>query len=113
MQTKVEHDARIAAIHSLRVNLKSLTAEARIIRQEEQRAGAAYRPALAAHRRGRLRREARLTHLALAFVRGRPYRSIEARAKDPVDVANLTNKIVRHWSRTLTSAGVQAWLEAE
>src|SRR5688500_5552827 len=79
-EQKHKYEPRVAAIHRLRVNVKSLAAEARIIRQEERRAGPAYRYEMSAHRRGRLREEARYAQLALAFVRGKPYKSAEREA---------------------------------
>lgn len=90
-------DPRIAAIHSIRVNVKSLAAEARIIRHETRRAGPAQRDALVMHRRGRLREESRYAHLALAFVRGRPYKSVEAKCGSPALQGRLYEKVRRHW----------------
>lgn len=129
--TKVEYDARVAAIHSLRVNIKSLAAEARIIRQETRRAGPAYRNALAEHRRGRLRSEARYAHLAQAFIRGRAHREVEVKTREPawktLSYAYLARKIERHWRAKAVPGGartpdgtcaalcgeVKAWFGAE
>lgn len=107
-----EYQARVAAIHTLRVNIKTLAAEARIIRQETSRAGAVYRPHLVEHRRGRLRSEARYAHLALAFLRGRSYRAVEARANNQPDSRELTAKLRRHWMGA-TEADVLRWLRGE
>jgi hypothetical protein len=92
----VEHryDFRIAAIHQLRINVKSLAAEARLIRHEERRAGPAFRNMLADHRRGRVRDEARYAQLALAFVRGRPYSTVE-RTEKGIDFKRLVEKVKR------------------
>lgn len=54
----------------LRVKLKSLAEEARIIRREESRTHGALREELSWHRRGVVRNEARATHLAYGFIRG-------------------------------------------
>mgnify|MGYP000962018368 CR=1 FL=1 len=105
-------DGRIAAIHTLRVNVKTLQAESRLIRRETERAGPIYRDMLVRHRRDVLRTETRIAHLALAFVRGTPYHAVEARCKTPVDRARLINKIVKHWRRLLESNAVHAWLDA-
>ena len=70
----------------LKVKVKSLAAEAKIIRREEQRCKS--RPAdkpgrtelllqLKAHRRDTVRREARHSLLALGYLRGRTYRTME------------------------------------
>lgn len=104
------YDRRIAAIHKLRVNLKSLTAEARIIRQETRRAGPAYRDELTMHRRGRLREEARYTHLALAFLRGRRYRQVEHEGSKDVSAARLIKKLGITGPDIVTTIPVERWL---
>ena len=78
---KFGHDPKVAAIHRLRVNIKSLAAEAKIIRHEESRAGFDYYFELNHHRRGNLRYEARLAHLALGFIRGRKRSYVENNAE--------------------------------
>lgn len=96
-ETKKDYkfDSRIMAIHKLRVNVKSIAAEARFIRKEAERCGACYSYTLDQHRRLYLRNEARLAHLALAFFRGRPYKSVESHLKnaEPVNPAKLLAKI--------------------
>src|SRR5688572_11517601 len=67
----------------LRVKLKALAAEARIIRAEGGRAPVHLREALAYHRRGVVRAAARNTSLAYAFLRGRPYRRVEGKCGEP------------------------------
>lgn len=66
----------------LRVKLKSLAAEAKIIRLEEAR-NKYLRHELSAHRRGTVRVAARNTLLAYAFLRGRTYKSVEPNAHTP------------------------------
>jgi hypothetical protein len=105
------YDRRIAAIHKLRVNLKSLTAEARIIRHETRRAGPAYRDELALHRRGRLREEARYTHLALALLRGRRYRQVEQEGSKDVSAARLVKKLGVTGLDIVTTIPVERWLK--
>ena len=65
----------------LRVKIRSLATEARIIRHEERRAKSAKRRDLVAglveHRRGAVRREARAAQLAAGFLRGRQISQIE------------------------------------
>lgn len=104
-------DCRVAAIHQLRVNVKSLAAEARIIRQETQRAGAAYAHMLSEHRRGKLRTEARYAQLALAFLRGRSYRTVEPRTSESPLVRRLHDKVARFYYKA-TQADVAVWLRA-
>lgn len=54
----------------LRVKLKSLAEEARIIRREERRTNGVLRAELHMHRIGIVRYESRATHLAYGFIRG-------------------------------------------
>ena len=114
MIQKYSHDPKVEAIHRLRVNVKSLAAEAAIIRREARRAGAPYACALDLHRRTRLREEARYAHLALAFVRGRPYRQVEAKVLGELPGSiRLKEKLSRFLpSAATTEAEVAAWLRA-
>lgn len=61
----------------LRVKVKSLAEEARIIRKEETRTYGAIRDGLHLHRVGVVRYEARATHLAYGLIRGRALERIE------------------------------------
>lgn len=62
----------------LKVKIKSLTAEAKIIRSEERKNKRA-RAGLSGHRRGIVRTAARHTLLAYGFIRGRKYSDMEAK----------------------------------
>jgi hypothetical protein len=102
-------------VHQLRVNVKSLAAESRIIRQE---IALAYTPecknALAAHRQQRVKPEARYAQLALAFVRGVPYKQVEAHVREgnEPNAVVLFKKLVRFG--VLPPKGeqdVRAWLD--
>lgn len=64
----------------LRVKVKSLAAEARIIRHETARASKDIRSDLSHHRRTVVRTAARNTLIAYAFVRGQAYRDVEPKA---------------------------------
>jgi hypothetical protein len=67
----------------LKVKLKSLAAESKIIRREEKKARRhSIREGLYNHRISIVRNVARHTHLAYGFIRGRSYSQIEGRAKD-------------------------------
>src|ERR1044071_2137757 len=70
----------------LKIKLKSLATEAKIIRQEEDRLRESQklhlqdlRREMAEHRRGVVRSESRHTGLAYAFIRGKGYREVEPR----------------------------------
>lgn len=68
------HDRRVM----LKIKLKSLADEARIIRREEHlRIGGWLRAELHWHRVGVVRRQARATHLAYGFLRGRKRSEME------------------------------------
>lgn len=78
-------------IKMLKVKVKSLVAEARIIRLEERRAKAGSRlhGELRRHRTFDLRVEQRLSLLAYAFLRGRPRVACEPRCKAEPDWARV------------------------
>jgi hypothetical protein len=101
-------DRKVLATHQLRCNIKSLAAEAKIIRHETRRAGPLYRDPLAIHRRGRLREEARYAYLALGFLRGHKYREIERNAKE----LPSCDRVIEKLRRVLTTQpqDVSAWL---
>lgn len=62
----------------LKVKIKSLAEEAKIIRKEEKKARSwSYKKMLQDHRKGIVREEARHTHLAYGFIRGKSYAKIE------------------------------------
>ncbi len=63
----------------LRVKLKSLAEEARIIRKEERRIFGQLREELYRHRIGIVRFEARCSHLAYGFIRGLTLEQMEPR----------------------------------
>jgi len=63
----------------LRVKVKSLAEEARIIRREEVRTWGALRQELQHHRTRDVRCAARAAHLALGFLKGRTLTQMEAR----------------------------------
>lgn len=70
----------------LKVKLKSLAAEARIIRKEELRARSNdLREELYLHRIGPVREAARNTHLAYGFIRGRTIDEMEPTRKSEPD----------------------------
>lgn len=112
MKTAHQYDFRIATIHTLRINVKSLSAESRFIRKEERRCGSLYRENLYLHRTRKLREESRYTQLALAFVRGRKYQQVESNALMPVNSIQLANKLKRHvGERTeFSRESIEKWL---
>jgi hypothetical protein len=97
-----------------RVKIKSLMEESRIIRKEEKRCVGVKRDedrgCLRWHRVGIVRDEQRATLLALAFLRGVPYRVIEKEGSRPVDkkaVLRILESLA--WKRQQSEA-LDCWL---
>jgi hypothetical protein len=81
----------------LKVKIKSLAEEARIIRKETKRARkASIKNGLALHRKGIVRHEARHTYLAYGFLRGLEYRQMEHKAFEAPDWAKVRRMIERY-----------------
>lgn len=83
----------------LKVKIKSLAAEAVIIRREERRFKKRNHPVrldLAAHRRFAVRPEARDALLAYGFLRGRAYKQIEAKAHKPPNWQNVSRLAAKY-----------------
>lgn len=115
MKTKAMFETKVLVIHKLRINVKSLAEESRMIRTEVARCGIAYKNTLQLHRTGRLRRESRTTQLALAFVRGRAYREVELKAKELPDANAIAKKLARAYDQPVEevmrwSSEVNKWL---
>jgi hypothetical protein len=99
---KTIHDRR----EMLRVKLKSLAEEARIIRREEHRTYGPLRDELRLHRAGPLRWEARHTHIAYGLIRGRRYEQIEPNAQKPFDKEKVAAMMRRYGSTEVKAAMV-------
>lgn len=78
--TEIETRPR-ARLEELRIKIKSLAAEARIIRAREKKLTGLDREKLHNHRVCEVRHEARNSLLAYAFIRGRSYASQERSAR--------------------------------
>jgi len=104
--------SRECAKAKLRVKIKSLTEEARIIRQEVRRqTDPDVKNVLSEHRKGVVRTESRLAQLAYAFFRQVPYKVVEPKTHHPVEVARLIKQVKRmDWSAT--DEAVKAWYQA-
>lgn len=106
-------------VKMLKVKIKSLAAEARIIRLEERRCGKddAARCSLHEHRVGIVRTEQRLSLLAYAFIRGRSLSSVEPKSSTPPDwnrVGKLVEKFgtTDYYKRQEQSAAFKEWIAA-
>lgn len=80
----------------LRVKIKSLAEEARIIRREEHRSTQQLRNELHNHRVGIVRYEARHAHVAYGLVKGRTVEQIEGKAKSEPDWKKIKSMIIKY-----------------
>lgn len=92
----------------LKVKLKSLADEARIIRFEEGRTRGAIRDELYLHRKGVVRYETRATHIAYGMVKGVPLERIEQPVQ-PRDAAlwKKVHSMIERYGPTSTDAKKQ------
>lgn len=99
-------------IATLRVNIKSLAAEAVIIRkQTHSTKNVAIKNSLYLHRVGPLRTEARHAQLALAAIRGKDYKLIEKNAQSQPNWKKIYQKIERHTKNEQILTRVKKWCE--
>ena len=107
-----QRNCRRLAVAALRVNVKSLASEARIIRGEVKRERNRFaRDMLREHRVGVLRKAARTAQLALAAVRGQNYRKVERSARREPDWKSIEEKIKRHCLHPAHKMDGIAWIE--
>ena len=84
------------SLRHLKIKVKSLAAEARIIKHEERKTRGLERRELQDHRKGVVRREARHSGLALGYLRGRAYRAMEATCRTAPDWSAVERMIKRY-----------------
>jgi len=97
----------------LKVKLKSLAEEARIIRAETNKAKLpSIKDGLASHRRGIVRYEARHTLLAYGFLRGRSYRQLEQKAKEAPNWAKVRKMVEKYGSHFAPELHEGNWSKA-
>ena len=100
----------------LKIKLKSLAEESRIIRKEEKRikkVSMAYRDKYALerlhlHRINVVRKHARETHLAYAYLKGYSYSEIERTAKTMPDWKSVEKMIIKYGDET-QRGNFQSW----
>jgi hypothetical protein len=96
----------------LKVKVKSLAAESKIIRLEESRAKTPEaRASLHQHRVGIVRLAARNTLLAYGYLRGRSYRQLEATCERPPDWS-VVEKMVMKYGPPAHNVSFEAWKES-
>ena len=84
------------SVRFLKIKLKALAAEAKIIRLEEARSHDDLRDKLHSHRVFAVRPEARATQLAYGFLRGRSYSQIEGRALTLPNFGKIQSMVKRY-----------------
>lgn len=95
---------------ALKVKVKHLASEARIIRTEEKRSDVETRGWLNAHRKHVVRPEARATHIAYAFAKGIPLHKVEKYPQSiPSHVWARVNKMVAAYSNKPRSEFIE-WI---
>ena len=89
-------------LFELKIKVRSIMAESQIIRHQVSKLGGKnwrhLAPPLHEHRRGPLRSEARDTHIAYGFLKGRSYRQIEDEPKTEPDWGNIMRMVKRYGS---------------
>ena len=97
----------------LKVKVKSLAAEAKIIRLEEHRAKTPdARASLHNHRVGVVRSATRHTLLAYGYLRGRSYRQLEASCKRTPDWS-VVEKMVQKYGPPAHNTSFEDWRKSE
>lgn len=94
----------------MKIKVKSLAAEAKIIRTHERQTTGAQRNSLAEHRRGTVRYEARHSLLAYGYLRGVPYRAMEKSSKTPFNVSKVEH-MVKKYGPAAHNEAFAAWLK--
>jgi hypothetical protein len=89
----------------LRVKVKSLAEEARMIRREEQRSHGQIRDELRNHRVMPLRTESRAAGLAYGFIRGRTLEQMEAKSEAPPDWDRVRKLLKKYGPADILDAG--------
>jgi hypothetical protein len=95
------------SIKFLKVKVKSLAAEAAIIRLEEARSRGPLRDSLRAHRQRDVRVEQRASQLAYGFLRGVPRAAIEPGAKSEPDWVRVGQMVKKYGP--VDPAELEAW----
>lgn len=102
----------------LKVKIKSLAAEARIIRHEEAKFPRGRRnhqvsEGLRQHRRHDVRNEARWAQLAYGFLRGRPYHVMEAKTYSEPDWTRVAGLATKYGPGKVTYDHMIMWRAAD
>lgn len=98
----------------LKIKIKSLAAEAKIIRHAELKLKRLQkldsREKVYLHRVNIVRPEARAAQLAYGFLRGRTYEQLEQNCEKPVPVHYLARLVHKFGGKKVTVALIEAWV---
>lgn len=104
-------------IRKLKIKLKHLAAEARIIRHEARQVHGMERWNLNHHRTTVVRDEARATLLAYGFLRGREYSQLEGKRNNDwnfhTTIKPKALSMAKRYGRGVTDAAFEQWLDGE
>lgn len=101
----------------LKIKAKHLAAEPAIIRHEERKLKGLDKLCLQNHRKWEVRNEARATQLAIAYLKGKTYRKVEPKLKEPeaykhVLVQKRVLKMVQSYGkRSTTISDIKSWMQ--
>lgn len=103
------------SIRHLRVKIKSLAEEARIIRHEERQTRGREKWNLQYHRKTVVRPEARASLLAYCLLRGRTYETIEQSPHTNPDWSKVSRMVAKYGSCSTDAADrrVKEWADAK
>jgi hypothetical protein len=79
----------------LKIKIKSLAAEANIIRFEAKKVNGEERCILNEHRKNQVRKEARHSMLAYGLLRGVPYSKMESKCNEAPDLKKINKMVLR------------------
>ena len=79
----------------LKVKVKTLAAESRIIRKEARKTSGMVKWAMNDHRKGIVRRHSRTNLLAYGFLRGLPYEAMESKCKEKPNFEEVSKVMKR------------------
>ena len=108
---ELDEDQSMDRRRLLKVKLKALAAEARIIREEETKTRGQLRNDLHAHRVVVVRGECRATHLAYGFLRGRTYHQMERTCRTKPDWEKV-KRMVRRYGNWQQLDELENWKQA-
>lgn len=99
----------------LKIKAKHLATEPAIIRHEERKLKGLDKKCLQDHRKWDVRNEARATQLAIAFLKGKDYKKIEPKLRDPFDWRHiqvqkrLVSMVKKYGSRNISEQEICDW----